>query len=310
MSHYIEDTHQIICVYCAFNIFKKNPKYEIKEINDKCTEILGVVDNVLADNQNYVETLRRSLDDVKTNKQDEEEKINNLFDQISAFLINKKAEALENIDLIFSNNTKMISDKLEYFCTKIENAEEMKGHIQKVMNNQSYRINDLLANYSQYLRDASDPSKLNLELQDYKYSHDEENKLFKYLNNFGDLKTKTKFVKFTPKNFIQNAGNSLGNMNNTGNSASLLTNDLKNLNLSSGGIKKNYESNYSNTNPYNRNDILNTSDILNDNNEYMGGRANTQHKSNYNFGNSEKIKNDLLTSGIDSNFPLSTSSKI
>ena len=33
LSHVICNTNEIICVYCAFECFKKNPKYEIKEIS-------------------------------------------------------------------------------------------------------------------------------------------------------------------------------------------------------------------------------------------------------------------------------------
>ena len=265
LSHYIEDTGDVICVYCAFNIFKKHPKYDIKEVGDKCKEILEQVDSALIDNQNYVEILRQNVEDIKENKLNEIEKINALFDNILNFISNKKAEAIESVETIFSHNTKMISEKLEHFCNKIDNAEDIKTNILKVMNNESSKINTLLSSYNNFSKDISDPSKLNLELVEYKYSHDDENKLFKYLSNFGDLKQKTNFIKFNPKHFLaaqtnqlnlkqinsNNKDNNKSNENNnyTSNDYNVKTNKYtRNEHKLSNTYNEKYEKNYTNNN--------------------------------------------------------------
>lgn len=39
LTHIVEDTKELLCVYCAFQRVKRNPKCEIKEIHDKLEEI-------------------------------------------------------------------------------------------------------------------------------------------------------------------------------------------------------------------------------------------------------------------------------
>jgi len=45
-SHYIENTNEIICVYCAFNRFKSSPNLQIKELSEKSNEIIRFVEKI------------------------------------------------------------------------------------------------------------------------------------------------------------------------------------------------------------------------------------------------------------------------
>ena len=67
LTHYIEDTKELICVYGAFARFKKNPKTEIKEIKDKCNEINAELSSIIEDNQHNVEMIQNALKDIKKN---------------------------------------------------------------------------------------------------------------------------------------------------------------------------------------------------------------------------------------------------
>lgn len=196
MSHYVEDTREVICVYCAFAKFKKNPKFEIKEINEKCTELIDNVDKVLEENQHHVEIIQSALKDIRDNKVNEENKVTALYDQIIQYIYDKKTEALENIDNMFTSNAKKLGEKLDYFTNKIEEAETLKNQISFLLNNESNNINETIERFNTFLKDSLDQTKLNLELTEFKFSHDDETKLMKYLNNFGDLKSKSKFVRF------------------------------------------------------------------------------------------------------------------
>jgi len=187
----------VICVYCAFNKFKKNPRLEIKEIKEKCSELMENLDKLLNDNQNHVDILNDSLNDIKKNKFNEEQRVVQFYDKIIKFLEEKKTEVVENINILFSQNADKLSEKLDYFSSKMEDADDLKRNIISVSNGETNKVNDIINAYTQFLKEANDGTKLNLELTEYKYVHDDENKLLKYLNNFGDLKSKQKLIRFS-----------------------------------------------------------------------------------------------------------------
>ena len=80
------------------------------------------------------------------------------------FLEEKKVENIENINMIFSQNAEKLSDKLDYFSTKMQDAEDLKANIIGVSNGDSSRINEIMNSYNQFIKENSDGSKLNLEL--------------------------------------------------------------------------------------------------------------------------------------------------
>jgi len=170
---------------------------EIKEIKEKCTDIMDNIDKLLNDNQTHVDILNDSLNDIKKNKFNEEQRVIQFYDKLIKFMEERKVELLENINIIFSQNADKLSEKLDFFSTKMEDAEDLKRNIVAVSNGETSRINDVINSYMQYLREANDSSRLNLELTEYKYVSDDENKLLKYLNSFGDLKSKEKLIRFT-----------------------------------------------------------------------------------------------------------------
>lgn len=192
----MEDTKEIICVYCAFNKYKNNPRLEIKEIKDKCNTVIDSIDRVLNENHQHADILHNTLNDIKKNKQVEEQRVIEFYDKMIKFLEEKKLENIENIGMIFSQNAEKLSDKLDYFSTKMQDAEDLKANIIGVSNGDSLRINEVMNSYNQFIKENSDSSKLNLELIEYKYVHEDEIKIFKYLNNSSDLKSKQKLIKF------------------------------------------------------------------------------------------------------------------
>ena len=82
LTHFIEETKELICVYCAFERFKQNPGIEIKEIIDKCREMEQEMDCIIEENQYNVGIIQTSLKEIKKNKENEEKKINEVFDKL------------------------------------------------------------------------------------------------------------------------------------------------------------------------------------------------------------------------------------
>ena len=74
LTHFIEETKELICVYCAFERFKQNQGIEIKEIIDKCREMEQEMDCIIEENQYNVGIIQTSLKEIKKNKENEEKK--------------------------------------------------------------------------------------------------------------------------------------------------------------------------------------------------------------------------------------------
>ena len=80
LSHVICNSNELICVYCAFECFKKNPKCEIKEISVHLKDLISNINDIISNNQNEVLNLHDSLKKIKSNKENEEKAINTFFD--------------------------------------------------------------------------------------------------------------------------------------------------------------------------------------------------------------------------------------
>ena len=90
LSHVICNTNEIICVYCAFECFKKNPKFEIKEISVYLKDLISNINDIISNNQNEVLNLHDSLKKIKSNKESEEKAINTFFECLFDYLNEKK----------------------------------------------------------------------------------------------------------------------------------------------------------------------------------------------------------------------------
>lgn len=74
LTHYVEETKELICIYCAFEKFKQNPNWKIKEINDKFKEIEHEIDIIMDESQHNITLIKNILVEIKKNKEIEEKK--------------------------------------------------------------------------------------------------------------------------------------------------------------------------------------------------------------------------------------------
>ena len=194
LTHIVTETKQLVCVYCAFDLVRKNPKCEVKEIKEKFDEFVSDAEKIINLNQNNIKIIQDSLKDIKKNKEIEEKNINTYFDHIFKYLTNKKTEYLSQIDSIFTDNAKKLSQKLEIFSEQIELGESLKG----IINNydQNCNFDEILETYAKLQAIKSNDLDYQINLQEYKFSHDDETKIMKYINNFGDIKTINKYIAF------------------------------------------------------------------------------------------------------------------
>ena len=247
LTHYIEETKELICVYCAFSRFKKNPKCEIKEIKEKFVDINNDIDNVIEDNQHNVEMIQGALKNIKKNKENEEKRVNTFFEQIMNFLKNKKLEIMNQIDSLFTENARKLSQKLEIFSGKIEQSENLKNAIDEYNINGNINFLEILDIYNKLSKDSNDPNKINIQLQEYRFNHDDESKMIKYINNFGDLKVVSKNFAFSgggEQEFVFNYNsNKINNVNISQQNELLNNSDFNNLSNNTFDYKSNISQN-------------------------------------------------------------------
>ena len=199
LTHIVENTKEIICVYCAFDLVRKNPNCEVRELKEKFEEYRTKAEKIININQNNVEIIQKSLKDIKDNKNSEEKKINFYFEHILKYINTKKEEILSKIDSIFTTNATKLSQKLENFSAQIELGENLKGLIDEYNRNNKYGYNEIYETYLKLesLNEVEKNNKINL--QEYKFIHDDETKMIKYINNFGDIKVYINIYHFKMK---------------------------------------------------------------------------------------------------------------
>ena len=234
LSHVICNTNEIICVYCAFECFKKNPKYEIKEISVYLKDLISNINDIISNNQNEVLNLHDSLKKIKSNKESEEKAINTFFECLFDYLNEKKNDYLEQINNLFSNNTKKLGDKLEVVTQNIDESEKIKNLIEKYLekswgseSNSKEGYKNILNQYLM-LEQKNKNNKKKMELEEYKFVHIDEDKIVKNFQSLGEIKLLNKKHKFNI-----NINDELNNIIDDGNFKKLNIKDYINFNLDS-----------------------------------------------------------------------------
>ena len=193
LSHIICDSNEIICVYCAFESFKKNPKREIKEISTQLTEFSNNINEIITSNQNEVLNLHNALKKIKSNKETEEKSINTFFECLIDYIKEKQSEFIDKVNEIFNNNTKKLGDKLEEVTENIEKSEKIKNLIETFFDKEEKNENNIKENYNEILskyllfQQKMKINKQNLFLDEYKFEHIDEEQIAKNCNDLGDI---------------------------------------------------------------------------------------------------------------------------
>ena len=221
LSHYIENSKELICVYCAFERFKSNPGVEIKDINEKCKSMENKIDNIIDDNQQNVEIIQNYLRDIKKNKENEEKKLNDVFNRLLEIIKIKKEEIISHIEKIFSDNAKKLSNQLELFSSRLEKSQRIKNQIFSFKNNlEEISFSQLIEIYESFIKEINNINKITL--QKYNFTYDDEYKLRDIINKFGELKLSEKSCNFILDNSKISIKEDLINNNNAYNNQSFI----------------------------------------------------------------------------------------
>ena len=195
LTHYVEETRETICVYCAFNKMRSNPALTIKEVKEKIKEYIHDIDLLHVNHSQFANFLQELLDQINENKRSQQNKIIALFDQMISYLESKKKVLLNKIDCLYHENSLVINDKLNMLSHKIEEAIKLKSEFDDVENNVR-DFNEVTDGFNEFIKNNNAKTELDIIINEYNFAHDDENKAYKYINNFGDLKSKKKQYTF------------------------------------------------------------------------------------------------------------------
>ena len=196
LTHYMEDTSELFCVYCAFAKAKKNPHVEIKEIKDKHNEMLNELNCVLEDEQRYVKMIQGGLSEIKRKKDREEKKVNVFYEQMISYYKNKQKEDLIRINLLFTENERKLSCVLEEVSKRIEKCEKLKNVIIHNTNNNDneskHSFLDIIEQFNILIKTHMPKYKDSTHLNDYHFIHEDETTLTKLMNTFTNIQNSSK----------------------------------------------------------------------------------------------------------------------
>ena len=193
LSHIICDSNELICVYCAFESFKNNPKREIKELSKQISEFTNNINTIISLNQNEVLNLHNALKKIKSNKETEEKAINDFFECLNDYIKEKQNELIDKVNELFNNNTKKLGDKLEEVTENIEKSEKIKKLIESFYEKEEKNVNNIKDNYNEILskyllfQQKIKINNGNLVLNEYKFEHLNEEQIIKNCKNLGDI---------------------------------------------------------------------------------------------------------------------------
>ena len=305
ITHFVEETKELICIHCAFNKLKNNPKVRIKEIPEKSKEYLNDLDIIIQNNQKFAHIIQNSINDINNNKENEEKEIIEIYEQLLNSLITNRNNFLVRIEEIYQENIDKMNKKLVNFEEIINVAEKLKEDFGSIYEKAPYEFNYLIQAFNKFLREINDKSSSDLNIIQYNFSHDELNKVLKYLNNFADVKARKKTFRF---DLLKNSGHniSINNVKNYGgfqNNLNIFRNSInnyykndkqknkinkKNLFSINSFNNKNKDMNY--RNPLNDCDIKNRSFLYNSNNNMK-----------INFKYEDDIDNDKYSNILNNN---------
>ena len=315
ITHFVEDTKELICIHCAFNKLKNNPSIQIKEIPEKCKEYLNDLDTIIDNNKKYAQIIQNSLNDIEDNKEKEEKKIIEIYEQLLNLLVSNRNNYLIRIEELYQENASNMSKKLENFAEIIDIAEKLKEDFALIFEQAPYEFNHLTQAFNKFIREINDKNSSDLDIIQYNFSHDECNKVMKYLNNFADVKTRTKTFRFdllknSKNNIVIEEVNNFNKNNAFQNRNRFNFNNYNNYNSVKNGVNNYYKlsnnkrlNNINNRNFSNDSDIRNSSLLQNSNDnvrfnfKFKDGNRNYNNFNNSMFNNYEDINIGNSNSG-------------
>ncbi len=143
----------------------------------------------------FIDTLQQTVEDIKRNQKEEEDKVNAFYSSYIQLLEDKKNDLLENIKKHYTNNKDKISKKLNFCTKKMEDTENVKSLLTDQPSDPNSMLNALKSYNDLYKRHFEQKTSF-CELIHFRFVGEDESKVFRTVNNNADLYTKSKNINF------------------------------------------------------------------------------------------------------------------
>ena len=124
-THFIEETKEIFCVFCALDKMKNNPFIEIQEIKSKTYEMSLSIYNEIDKITGQIELVEKYMKDNKNCQETEKNKIEIKYNKIIEEIKLKKKELIEQIDEVYLSNEKQLTHFLEVLETYFNSFKQI-----------------------------------------------------------------------------------------------------------------------------------------------------------------------------------------
>ena len=198
LTHFIEETKELICIYCAFERYKMNPNIHIKEIKTKYVDMGNDLNVIIDDNQYNATIIQNLLKEITKNKEEESKKILQIFDQLNTIINNKKNDFIYKVDYFFGENAKRLNKKLENLCEVVSKSENLKKKILQAKNitQDNILFLEIYKDYDNLLQKVNNVNYYKLNLKKYKFTGNDVSIMTRLIENFGEFKIYSKNCTF------------------------------------------------------------------------------------------------------------------
>lgn len=194
LSHINCETNKLLCIYCAYDLLKNNPKSEIKEIKEKIGEYNKDIKKIIDNTKNNLEKNKNYLINFQKIKDDEIKKITIFYKNMIDFLINKEKEYKDKINSIYENIIKKIDKNIKIFNEIIEKAKKCNNLIKMLLDDE-YHIFDIMENCNNLYNLYN--SINNIDKFEYIiFKYDNEKEVLNYLKNIIEEEIKYEFLNY------------------------------------------------------------------------------------------------------------------
>ena len=91
-----------------------------------------------------------------------------------------------------TENTNIIKNQIDNLENTIENIDTLQNELSSLS---GIKLNEAIDKFNLFIRNNNNEKQCEIAINEYRFSHDDENKAMVFLNNFGDLKSKKKIYK-------------------------------------------------------------------------------------------------------------------
>jgi len=203
LNYYCHNSDELLCVYCAFDLYRGNNQLKMMDMNEKCNDIIFSVNEMLEQNENFIRSLRQSLSEMKKNKIEEENRINNYFKELHSLIEEKRQNLIKYVGVIFSQNSEKIEQKFDFFIKKMQDAEIIKHNIDLYLRNQTTDANKILNSFNNFVKENKSDQLEILQVKFLTKNTESED----ILHKFFEIKLHTKFINSGSKYKIPNTDN-------------------------------------------------------------------------------------------------------